>query len=942
MPNSLPAEFSRLKRQVDQIKKGQRLSHGAALENAVLEVKDGAGSLRTIVGPLGDGTVGVQPVNGPPPPQPSAPVVAPYLGGVQVTWDGLFAGGAIIPMDWARIEVHASTAAGFAPLPETLRSTIETAQGATVIVPADEPVYVRLVARNTSGTASTPSAVVGPVAKSPVVANDILDGIVTTVKLAQDAVTEAKLAAGAVSNSKLQAGAVNDLILADDAVTAAKLATGAVDTAALANGAVLAEKLADLAVKVGKIDTGAVTGPAIAADAVSAGKIAADAVTTRELAANSVTASEIAADAVTTNALAAGSVTTPKMVVGSIQGDRIAVGTLNGDRVVANTITTSQLSVTTAASVLQKMYDAGAEAAKWRAGGSSTTTAAAIPGLTSVAVSDAQSGSYVMRAVGGVSSAWRPDILIPFDPNVLYRVSFTVRQTVAGSDTANQRIYAGVAGVAADGTTLVNITGAAAANSQHYVAAAAVNLTAGAGFQRFTGYLKGYAAGNGTVVAAPSPTAPGALHANARYITPVFYANYSGGTGTAEVDMFTVEVLETGAVQTVNIADGAISTPKLVAGAVQTATIAAGAVNADKIASGAVTTAKLDALAVTSDKIAANAITADKILAGSITATALSATAIDGKTITGAVIQTAATGQRITLNEGNQNMVLVYNSSGTAVGELSARGLGLLGSSGAAILVDPNAQYPQLRWLNASNNNSATAQISEPTTGDANLELTSGAFAGNGYTDMRWRLYLARDFANLDRIRASAPNTRIGGRFIGGPTFSQIGYANTDAPTTQSTLTVESGITTIDQARFQAIAPASAFSVLYGEAPTAHTGPMARLVRGGAEKFSVDKDGNTAIAGKLTAGNQAIGSVSITPSAAGVPTSASINFPALPGTVFRGFVTAQTTVPGDRTPTGNAGVTGVSISDVTATSALVWVNRQNTTSTTVNWQVISA
>src|SRR5213076_2821327 len=370
-----------------------------------------------------------------------------------------------------------------------------------------------------------------------------------------------------------------------------------------------------------------------------------------------------------------------------------------------------------------------------------------------------------------------------------------------------------------DGTTLVNFTGAAAASAQHYVAAAQQPLTAGAGFQRFTGYLKGYAAsgGNGSGTAAPSPTAPGVLHANARYISPVFYANYSGGTGTAELDMVTVEVVETGSVQTVNIADGAITTPKLVAGAVQATQIAAGSVLADKIASAAVTTAKLDALAVTADKIAANAITADKILAGSITATALSATAIDGKTITGAVVRTAATGQRVTINEANQNMVLVYDSAGTPVGELSWRGLRVQGDNGSLIFVDPDATVPNVRWSNAAQTNWAYAQIIESAVGDANLELTSGQFSGSGYSDMRWRLYLANDAINLGRLRGSAPGTKIGGAFWATPTYAQLAYSNTDAPTTQSALNLESGVATADQARFQAIAPAPAFSALYGK-----------------------------------------------------------------------------------------------------------------------------
>lgn len=262
----------RLEKDVKALQNTSRLAR-SSIENTSIAVNDGTGGLRAIIGVQADGTTAVNVVNGAAPPQPSAPIVTSVLGGVTVSWDGTFAGGAVLPLDWSRVEVHAAIVNGFTPVAATLRDTIETAQGATVVVPCDTPVYVRLVARNTSGTASIASVQIGPFGPTPVVADDIVDGIVTTLKLADDAVTQAKLAAAAVGSTELQAGSV------------------------------LAAKLADAAVEVGKIANNAVTGPAIASDAVTAGKVAADAITAREIAAGAVTAAEIAAGAVTTDKL---------------------------------------------------------------------------------------------------------------------------------------------------------------------------------------------------------------------------------------------------------------------------------------------------------------------------------------------------------------------------------------------------------------------------------------------------------------------------------------------------------------------------------------------------------------------------------------------------------------------------------------------------------------
>lgn len=116
----------------------------------------------------------------------------------------------------------------------------------------------------------------------------------------------------------------------------------------------------------------------------------------------------------------------------------------------------------------------------------------------------------------------------------------------------------------------------------------------------------------------------------------------SGTYGTISGERLTAE-----SVAAEQIAALAVTAAKIAADAVTAAKIAANAVTAEKINAGAVTTEKLDALAVTAEKLAAGAVVADKIAANTITSAELAATAIDGMTITGAVMRTAAAGQRM-------------------------------------------------------------------------------------------------------------------------------------------------------------------------------------------------------------------------------------------------------------------------------------------------------
>lgn len=212
-----------LERRLERVEAQSRLK-SASIDDAAIVVRDGTGALRGIVGQQGDGTTAVTVVNGAPPPAPSTPTAAPALGGVSAGWDGLFADGAVIPMDWARVEVHASPDSGFTPDAESLVATIETAQGGIAYIPATVPQYVCLLARNTSGAASPATAQVGPYAPKPV-AGEIGIGEITETLIADGAITTPKVYANAITTGLLAAGAVDAVALKADAITG-KIITG--------------------------------------------------------------------------------------------------------------------------------------------------------------------------------------------------------------------------------------------------------------------------------------------------------------------------------------------------------------------------------------------------------------------------------------------------------------------------------------------------------------------------------------------------------------------------------------------------------------------------------------------------------------------------------------------------------------------------------------------
>ncbi|CAM5235362.1 putative protein OS=Streptomyces griseomycini OX=66895 GN=FHS37_006599 PE=4 SV=1 [Streptomyces griseomycini] len=473
-----------------------------SIEGGTLDIYTEDGTLAGSVGVQPDGGIALvpKPAAAVPPPTPGAPTVVSALAGLVVTWDGWWDDSNAPPTDFAAMQVHLGPAADFTPDFTTLTAAITDVTGGSVTVAVEGYAerWVRLVALNTAGLTSAPSAAVAGKARQAV-EQDLINGIVTEAKLAENAVTKAKIALGAVG------------------------------TTALEDGAVLEEKLAKAAVTLGKIADGAVT----------------------------------------INALG---------------------GALSD-------------------SAVQRYVDAMGDAAAWTI--TDKSAGATWEHLSGIA--DAPTGRTVGRATGYIRLLGKT--AIPYEPDVLYRLSARVRMT--GPAGGTDAFYVGVAGIGADKTTLVNRNGTpGSTNSHFYVAASGKAITTAEGWVQVIGYLSGRAAAG--VAGSPGPNndprVPGLAHADVRFIAPYVWLNYNSANGTQtgvmEVDCVTLEALKTGVVNSTN----------LIAGSVTTAALATDAVTAGKVAADAITARELKAGAVTASELAAGSVTAQAVAAGAITA----------------------------------------------------------------------------------------------------------------------------------------------------------------------------------------------------------------------------------------------------------------------------------------------------------------------------------
>lgn len=168
---------------------------------------DKAGNVSEFVSAPANGTTTVDNTS---PPAPSAPIVTNYKGGIlQVEWDGNDAAGAAMVPDAAHIQVHVSTATGFATSVNTLVSVFPASAGGNKTLLADltygTTYFIKLIAQDFADNNSVASAQASGIPQRLVDA-DIGDGAIKTHHMSADSIDGNVIMAQTLNASKIETG----------------------------------------------------------------------------------------------------------------------------------------------------------------------------------------------------------------------------------------------------------------------------------------------------------------------------------------------------------------------------------------------------------------------------------------------------------------------------------------------------------------------------------------------------------------------------------------------------------------------------------------------------------------------------------------------------------------------------------------------------------------
>jgi len=398
-------------------------------------------------------------------------------------------------------------------------------------------------------------------------------------------------------------GSISTQKIADDAVTNVKILDGTIIETSLANSAVTSNKIADAAVTTQQIADDAVDGDKIAANSITSAHLGLDVIVAEDIAANAITFSELQDDAVRKAKIQDGAVDIAKLDV------------TDG--------TVGQVLKTNGAGVLGfTTIDIGGTSVGGDLTGTVTNAqiAANTVGIAELNVSDGTAGQ-VLTTNGAGTMSFADDSTNVGGTSVGGDLTGTVTNAqiaggaVGNAELANDAVNTLQIAAGAVETAKIedlNVTTGKLAADAVTDAKLADHATLDASRAVGTNHIKDLNVTEGKIAA-------GAVTSSKLGADAVGLANL------ADNSVVSANIVN-GTIVEADLADDAVTAAKLASNSVVSASIVNGTIAADDLGTNSVTSIKVNGLAVTNAKLATDAVTTAKIADGQVTVTKLSAT----------------------------------------------------------------------------------------------------------------------------------------------------------------------------------------------------------------------------------------------------------------------------------------------------------------------------
>ena len=132
---------------------------------------------------------------------------------------------------------------------------------------------------------------------------------------------------------------VKGSMIVDGAITSTKIASKSINTAHLNGKIITADVIATGAITADAIKAGAVTTSAMSANSINGDRITAGTLDAAKIKAGSITASQIASGTITSAQIKTGTISAGNIATGAITTDKIAANSINADKIVSSGIT---------------------------------------------------------------------------------------------------------------------------------------------------------------------------------------------------------------------------------------------------------------------------------------------------------------------------------------------------------------------------------------------------------------------------------------------------------------------------------------------------------------------------------------------------------------------------------------------------------------------------